>query len=191
MFNGLIRCSRAQRALILAAAMTVCFASIMTVAIINTSEDLEDSAITHTLFLDAKAIADFKIETVESDWDSQSNSVLIPREALLCLSGEHFVFVKDFVIPHAFFRVPVTITAEHQVRVEVADGLFPGDEVVISGVELLNSKQGQVLSNDVLKQILDAPVHASEHPDLLTQLLRSTRRFIGGAMNKKHFHETL
>ena len=58
------------------------------------------------------------------------SALAIPNDAILEANGEKFVFVKQ---GDAFDRVDIMIGASDDEYSEVADGLVPGDEVVVQG----------------------------------------------------------
>lgn len=84
----------------------------------------------------------------------------VPRSAVQGEGvGPRFVFVKDFELPHAFVKSPVVLGASNDRFVEIASGLFPGDEVVARGGYSLAFAGGGGVS---LKEALDA-AHGHEH----------------------------
>ncbi len=84
----------------------------------------------------------------------------VPREALQGGPSNRHVYVKHMSIPHAFDRVPVHTGRIGGQRVEILDGLFPGDEVVTRGSYSLGFAGGG--SGISLKEALDA-AHGHEH----------------------------
>ncbi len=87
----------------------------------------------------------------------------VPREAIQGGPSNRHVYVKHATIANAFDRVSVQIGLTSNARVEVVDGLFPGDEVVTRGSYSLGfAGGGGGLS---LKEAMDA-THGHEHnPD--------------------------
>jgi len=65
--------------------------------------------------------------------DSQPFVLSVPRTAIQGDPASRVVFVKDYELPNAFIRVPVTLGGENDAYVEVLNGVFPGDEVVAQG----------------------------------------------------------
>ena len=57
----------------------------------------------------------------------------IPRAALQGDASNRFVYVKDFEIPNAFVKTPVTVGSLNDRSVEIVTGLSPADEVVTRG----------------------------------------------------------
>jgi membrane fusion protein, heavy metal efflux system len=84
----------------------------------------------------------------------------IPREALQGGSANRHVYVKHASIPHAFDRVSVQTGMKSTDRVEIIDGLFPGDEVVTRGAYSLGYVNPG--SGPSLKEAMDA-AHGHEH----------------------------
>jgi multidrug efflux pump subunit AcrA (membrane-fusion protein) len=57
----------------------------------------------------------------------------VPVAAIQGDGAQKFVFIKDYELKNAFVRTPVRLGARNQSRVEILNGLFPGDEVVTRG----------------------------------------------------------
>lgn len=92
--------------------------------------------------------------------DRRENAISVPRAALRGDSTQPVVFVRDFRVPHAFLKVPVTTGLETAGRVEILAGLLEGDEVVVQGSHaLFHAAPGTGIS---LKEALDA-AHGHEH----------------------------
>lgn len=84
----------------------------------------------------------------------------VPREAIQGSPSNRHVYVRHMTIPNAFDRVNVQTGMTGNDRVEILDGLFPGDEVVTRGSYSLGFAGG---SNGIsLKEALDA-AHGHEH----------------------------
>jgi len=84
----------------------------------------------------------------------------VPRSALQGEAARRFVYVKDFDLPHAYVKAAVIVGAMNDRQVEIASGLFPGDEVVTRGAYSLSfAGAGSTVS---LKDALDA-AHGHEH----------------------------
>lgn len=91
----------------------------------------------------------------------QRDGVLsVPREAIQGSPANRHVFVKHMTIPHAFDRVPVQTGLSNNERVEIIDGLLPGDEVVTRGAYSLGF--AGTSGGPSLKEALDA-AHGHEH----------------------------
>lgn len=89
----------------------------------------------------------------------RSNVVSVPRAALQGEGGNRFVYVKDFDLPNAFVKTPVTVGEINDRYVEIISGLFPADEVVTRGAYSLSFAGASSVS---LKEALDA-AHGHEH----------------------------
>lgn len=83
----------------------------------------------------------------------------VPKEALQGNPANRHVYVKHPKIPNAFDRVSVQTGYANDNRVEIIEGLFPGDEVVTRGSYSLGYAGGGGVS---LKEALDA-AHGHEH----------------------------
>lgn len=93
--------------------------------------------------------------------DRRDQVFSIPRAALQGDDVRRFVFVKDFELPNAFIKTPVTTGEINDQYVEILSGLFPADEVVTRGAYSLAFAGGGTLS---LKEALDA-AHGHEHAE--------------------------
>ena len=94
--------------------------------------------------------------------DSQPFVLSVPRTAIQGAPASRVVFVKDYELPNAFIRVPVTLGGENDAYVEVLNGVFPGDEVVAQGSYALSFVGGG--SGMSLKEALDA-AHGHAHAE--------------------------
>jgi len=84
----------------------------------------------------------------------------VPKESIQGNPANRHVYVKHAKIPNAFDRVSVQIGETSDDRVEILDGLFPGDEVVTRGSYSLGfAGQGSGVS---LKEAMDA-AHGHKH----------------------------
>jgi multidrug efflux pump subunit AcrA (membrane-fusion protein) len=85
--------------------------------------------------------------------------VSVPRDALQGDGVSRFVFVRHFELTNAFERVPVVVGESGGDRVEIREGLLPGDEVITRGAYALSfAGRGSVS----LKEALDA-AHGHAH----------------------------
>jgi multidrug efflux pump subunit AcrA (membrane-fusion protein) len=84
----------------------------------------------------------------------------VPKEALQGNPANRHVYVKHPKIPNAFDRVSVQTGYASDNRVEIIDGLFPGDEVVTRGSYSLGYAGGG--GGVSLKEAMDA-AHGHEH----------------------------
>ena len=91
----------------------------------------------------------------------RSGVVSVPRAALQGEGGNRFVYVKDFDLPNAFIKTPVTVGEINDRLVEIVSGLLPADEVVTRGAYSLSFAGASSIS---LKEALDA-AHGHEHAE--------------------------
>ena len=84
----------------------------------------------------------------------------VPREAIQGSPSSRHVYVKHGTIANAFDRVNVTTGMTNGNRVEILDGLIPGDEVVTRGSYSLGFAGGG--SGVSLKEAMDA-AHGHDH----------------------------
>jgi multidrug efflux pump subunit AcrA (membrane-fusion protein) len=84
----------------------------------------------------------------------------VPREAIQGSPSSRHVYVKHGTIANAFDRVYVTTGMTNGNRVEILDGLIPGDEVVTRGSYSLGFAGGG--SGVSLKEAMDA-AHGHDH----------------------------
>lgn len=92
--------------------------------------------------------------------ETRSGVMSVPREAVQGSPSNRHVYVKHMTIPYAFERVNVSTGMSSHERIEILDGLFPGDEVVTrGGYSLGHSGNSSGIS---LKEALDA-AHGHEH----------------------------
>ena len=84
----------------------------------------------------------------------------VPKESLQGNPANRHVYVKHAKIPNAFDRVNVQTGETSDDRVEIVDGLFPGDEVVTRGSYSLGFAGGG--GGVSLKEALDA-AHGHKH----------------------------
>lgn len=84
----------------------------------------------------------------------------VPREALQGGPANRHVYVKHMTIPNAFDRVSVQTGLSGNDRVEIVEGLMPGDEVVTRGSYSLGFAGSG--GGPSLKEAMDA-AHGHEH----------------------------
>ena len=96
----------------------------------------------------------------------------IPRAALQGDASNRFVYVKDFEIPNAFVKTPVTVGSLNDRSAEIVSGLLPADEVVTRGGYSLAFAGGGTLS---LKEALDA-AHGHEHAEDGSELTQQSKK---------------
>ncbi len=122
--------------------------------------------------------AEFGIET-----SSRENVMSVPREAVQGEGASRFVYVADFELPNAFEKVPVAIGEQNDTRIEIVNGLFPGDTVVTRGAYGLGfAGKGSVS----LKEALDA-AHGHAHAEDGSELTGEEH----GEHDHDHDHETV
>ncbi len=92
--------------------------------------------------------------------ERRENVMSVPREALQGGPSNRHVYVKHMTIRHAFDRVNVQTGLSNDKRVEILDGLFPGDEIVTRGSYSLGFAGSG--GGPSLKEALDA-AHGHEH----------------------------
>jgi cobalt-zinc-cadmium efflux system membrane fusion protein len=86
----------------------------------------------------------------------------VPKAAVQGEGGNRFVYVRDFDLPDAFVKVPVTIGRSNDQSIEILRGVFPADEVVTRGAYSLAAAGGDTVS---LKEALDAAHGHAHNPD--------------------------
>ena len=118
--------------------------------------------------------------------ENREGVVSIPREALQGSPSSRHVFVKHMTIPNAFDRVNVQTGMSSNDRVEILDGLFPGDEVVTRGSYSLGFAGGG--SGMSLKEALDA-AHGHEHNDDGSEKSSEEGQSKDAAAGDSHDHE--
>lgn len=92
--------------------------------------------------------------------ERRENVLSVPREAIQGSAANRHVYVKHMTIPNAFDRVSVQTGLTNDERVEILDGLFPGDEVATRGSYSLGFAGAG--GGPSLKEALDA-AHGHEH----------------------------
>ncbi len=90
---------------------------------------------------------------------SRPNILSVPRTAVQADGPNRFVFVSDFELPHTYVKTPVVTGAENDQVIEIKQGLFPGDQVVVRGAYPLAFAGKGTVS---LKEALDA-AHGHAH----------------------------
>jgi multidrug efflux pump subunit AcrA (membrane-fusion protein) len=91
--------------------------------------------------------------------EKRNGVMSVPREAIQGSPSNRHVYVKHPTVPNAFDRVSVQTGLTNDDRVEILDGLFPGDEVVTRGSYSLGFAGG---GGPSLKEALDS-AHGHEH----------------------------
>ncbi len=108
--------------------------------------------------------------------------ISVPRAALQGEGGNRFVYVKDFELPNAFLKTPVTVGEINDRHVEILSGLLPADEVVTRGAYSLSFAGAGSVS---LKEALDA-AHGHEHAEDGSELTSGQQ---AGHDDHEHGHE--
>lgn len=92
--------------------------------------------------------------------DKREGVLSVPREAIHGGPANRHVYVKHTTIPNAFERASVQTGLANNERVEIIEGLFPGDEVVTRGSYSLGYAGSG--GGPSLKEALDV-AHGHEH----------------------------
>jgi multidrug efflux pump subunit AcrA (membrane-fusion protein) len=92
--------------------------------------------------------------------ETREGVLSVPTEALQGGASNRHVYVKHVTIPNAFDRVNVQTGLSSNDRVEILDGLLPGDEVVTRGSYSLGFAGSS--GGPSLKEAMDA-AHGHEH----------------------------
>lgn len=95
----------------------------------------------------------------------------IPHVAVQGDTTNRFVYIKDYELDNAFVKVPVVVGARNNDRIEIIQGLFPGDEVVTRGAYALAFAGSGSVS---LKEALDA-AHGHPHNEDGTEVTEEQR----------------
>jgi multidrug efflux pump subunit AcrA (membrane-fusion protein) len=90
---------------------------------------------------------------------SREEVMAVPRSALQGDPADRFVYVARIGLDNAFVKSPVEVGEQNDRYVEIVNGLFPGDEVVVKGAYMLAFAGSGSVS---LKEALDA-AHGHEH----------------------------
>lgn len=93
---------------------------------------------------------------------SRPNVLAVPAESVQGDPASRVVYTKHFELPNAFVKVPVVVGETGGGWVEIKQGLFPGDEVVIQGSYMLGFAGGG--GSGSLKEALDA-AHGHAHSE--------------------------
>lgn len=109
----------------------------------------------------------------------------IPRDALQGDRLNRFVFIRDYELENAFVRVPVAVGESSGGRVEILEGLLPGDEVVTrGGYALAFAGQGRAS----LKEALDA-AHGHPHNEDGSEMSKEQLAAAEAAGGDHHAHD--
>lgn len=114
---------------------------------------------------------------------SRENVLSVPREAIQGEASDRFVYVKHFDLPNAFVKARVETGEKNDQFVEILNGLFPADEVVVRGAYSLAFAGGA--SGISLKEALDA-AHGHEHAEDGSEL--SDKPKVEEAEHEDHEH---
>ena len=114
----------------------------------------------------------------------------VPKESLQGNAANRHVYVKHAKIPNAFDRVNVQTGETSADRVEIVDGLFPGDEVVTRGSYSLGFAGGG--GGVSLKEALDA-AHGHKHnedgSEMTPEQAAAAEKAAGGEAGHDHSKE--
>jgi multidrug efflux pump subunit AcrA (membrane-fusion protein) len=108
----------------------------------------------------------------------------VPREAIQGGPANRHVFVKHVTIPNAFDRVSVQTGLASNERIEILEGLLPGDEVVTRGSYSLGFAGSG--GGPSLKEAMDA-AHGHEHNEDGSE--KSADQKAAGTGGDAHDHE--
>jgi membrane fusion protein, heavy metal efflux system len=108
----------------------------------------------------------------------------VPREAIQGTPSNRHVYVKHVIIPDAFDRVNVQTGLVSKDRIEIIDGLLPGDEVVTKGAYSLGFAGNG--GGPSLKEAMDA-AHGHEHNEDGSE--KSLEQKTASAAQSHHGHE--
>lgn len=111
----------------------------------------------------------------------------VPREALQGGPSNRHVYVKHMTIPHAFDRVNVQTGLSNDQRVEILDGLFPGDEIVTRGSYSLGFAGAG--GGPSLKEALDA-AHGHEHNEDGSEMTAEQKAAREATADDAHDHDS-
>lgn len=117
----------------------------------------------------------------------RENVLSVPKEALQGNPANRHVYVKHTTIPNAFERVNVQVGAASGDRVEIIDGLYPGDEVVTRGSYSLGFAGGG--SGMSLKEALDA-AHGHKHNEDGSEMTPEQAAAAAKAGSGDHDHDS-
>jgi cobalt-zinc-cadmium efflux system membrane fusion protein len=92
--------------------------------------------------------------------EKRTNVMSVSREAIQGTPASRHVYVKNPTIPNAFDRVNVQIGLSSRDRIEIMDGLYPGDEVATRGSYSLGFAGSS--GGPSLKEAMDA-AHGHDH----------------------------
>ncbi|MCU0780748.1 MAG: efflux RND transporter periplasmic adaptor subunit [Akkermansiaceae bacterium] len=117
--------------------------------------------------------------------ESRENVLSVPREAIQGGPASRHVYVKHLTIPNAFDRVSVQTGLSNDDRVEILDGLFPGDEVATRGSYSLGFAGSG--GGPSLKEALDA-AHGHEHNEDGSEMTPEQKAAAAAAGGEGHDH---
>ena len=109
----------------------------------------------------------------------------VPREAIQGGPSNRHVYVKHMTIPNAFDRVSVQTGITSNERIEIIEGLLPGDEVVTRGSYSLGFAGSG--GGPSLKEALDA-AHGHEHNEDGSELSKDKKSATETAGGDSHDH---
>ena len=117
--------------------------------------------------------------------EKRENVLSVPREAIQGGPANRHVYVKHMTIPNAFDRVNVQTGLTSNERVEILDGLLPGDEVVTRGSYSLGFAGSG--GGPSLKEAMDA-AHGHEHNEDGSEQTKDQKSGTDTASSDDHTH---
>lgn len=117
---------------------------------------------------------------------SRQGVLSVPKEALQGNPANRHVYVKHVKLPNAFDKVNVQTGVSGHDRVEIVDGLYPGDEVVTRGSYSLGFAGGG--GGVSLKEALDA-AHGHTHNEDGSEMTPEQAAAKAGAGGEDHDHD--
>jgi multidrug efflux pump subunit AcrA (membrane-fusion protein) len=117
--------------------------------------------------------------------EKRENVLSVPREAIQGDSSNRHVYVKHMTIPNAFDRVNIQTGLASNDRVEIIEGLLPGDEVVTRGSYSLGFAGSG--GGPSLKEAMDA-AHGHEHNEDGSEKGKDEKSANGTAEDDGHDH---
>lgn len=119
--------------------------------------------------------------------EKRAGVLSVPSEAVQGGAANRHVYVKHVTIPNAFDRVNVHIGRSNSERVEIIEGLLPGDEVVTKGSYSLGFAGSG--GGPSLKEAMDA-AHGHEHNKDGSEKSKDQKATIESVDDDHHGHET-
>jgi cobalt-zinc-cadmium efflux system membrane fusion protein len=113
--------------------------------------------------------------------DRRDGVMSVPLESVQGEGADRYVFIKDYDLPDAFVKTPVVLGARNDRRVEVREGLLPGDEVVTRGAyPLAFAGKGSVSLREALDAAHGHP-HNEDGSEMTAEQLAAAQAAAAGA----------